>query len=222
MLNNDAKKHTRIKKINRTYTSFAIVIGCVLSLSQIPVMSYLVLQISIFTYALLCLTLYFFNNRLIKNLASVEKWENMQKDIQLNYIPKGDDKNTISPLWYLLYLLVIGTTVFISLNEGTYILPTIQAVILIIMLTINSYISKSNYFADKSKIEASIEHNIYFRRKWSIFTFMSGLSINIILTMLQFNFLGNIKNTAVLIASPFIITIIITISAIVFAMRHSK
>lgn len=222
LLNSDAKKHPRIKKINRTYTYFAIIIGCVLSVSQIPVMSYLVLQISIFTYALLCLTLYFFNNRLVKNIISIEEWENMQKDIQLNYIPKNDVKNAISPLWYSLYVIIIGATVFISLNANAYVMPIIQAVILLIMLTIHSYITKSNYFADKTKIEASIEHNIYFRRKWSIFTFMSGLSINIILTMLQLNFLGIIKSTAVLIASPFIITIIITISAIVFAMRHSK
>lgn len=222
LLNSDAKKHPRIKKISQTYTYFAIIIGCVISLSQIPVMSYLVLQISIFAYVIICLTLYFFNNRLIKNLISVEEWENMQKDIHLNFIPKSDIKNAISPLWYLLYIVIIGATVFISLSAGAYVLPIIQASILLIMLTIHSYIAKSNYFADRTKIEASIEHNIYFRRKWSIFTFISGLSINIILTMLQLNFLGIIKNTAVLIASPFVITILITISAIVLAMRHSK
>jgi len=222
LLNDDAKKHPRIKRISKTYTYFAIITGCVLALSQIAIMSYLVLQISIFAYIIFCITLYFFNNRLIKNLISVEEWENMQKDIHLNYIPKSDVKNTISALWYLLHIVIIGATVFISISSGSYVLPVIQAFILLIMLTIHLYISKSNYFADRTKIEESIEQSIYFRRKWSIFIFISGLSINIILTMLQLNFLGIVKDTAVIIASPFVITIIITISAIALAIRHSK
>jgi len=225
LLNEDAKNHPRIKKINLIYTYFAIIVGCVLSLTQIFYMSYLVLQISIFVYVMLCVTLYFLNNRLIKNLITVEKWDNMQKEIHLNYVPKSNLKNTLSPFWYLIYIVIIVATILITLKTPKpfgYVLPCIQAIILITMLAIHSFIAKSNYYADKTEIENSIEYNIYFRRKWSIFTFISGLSINIVLSLLQLNFLGIIKNTAVLTSSPFAVTIIITISAIIFAVRKSK
>ncbi|MNW50588.1 hypothetical protein D3C74_280430 [compost metagenome] len=84
----------------------------------------------------------------------------------------------------------------------TVLFPTImQIVMTLLFIFINWSIQKSKQQIDANHPERSINQNLTFRRRWSIFTVMSGLAIVIVSFFIQLNMISPINSDVMIFVS---------------------
>lgn len=225
LLMEDVQKSLKIRKLKRDFSVGVSVLGVLFAGASATLESFNVLAVALISYCAGCLVLYLASNFTVRNLVMTENWEDFQKEINVNYVPIYNKKGAISAWWYVLYIPII---VFIwkvsyknAINYGI-VLPIVQISFGVIILLIHFVVKNSGQYANKKNIDKSIEKNQIFRRNWSMFVFFVGLVTQVMLAILQLGLLEIINNTMFITATPFVVTILITASAVYIAFNNNK
>jgi hypothetical protein len=225
MLMEDAQKSLRIKKIKRDYSLAVSLAGAVFAWISFAVSAYNLLIIALICYCIACIAMYFVCNCMVRNIIMSKNWENLQKEINLHYIPVKSKKSSISSWWYALYLVPTAYLWYISIGASvnfTLILPVISVAVAAVMFLVHLAFKNSSQYADKKNIEKSIEDNIKFRKIWSVFILVTGIIIEAMLVILQLGLLGIVRNMFFVTAAPFALTVFATVAAVAIAILNNK
>jgi uncharacterized membrane protein len=221
----DAQKSYKIKKIKRDYIISVIVAGVVFASLPLFTNAFNILVIALVGYCISSLAFFYTASMSIRNIIMTENWEKIHKELNVNLVFAENKKGAISPWFYLIYLPVIGATVYFTFKNRTdycFVLPCVQVLVSVAIFFVHMAIRNSAQYANKKNFEKSMEQNRCFRRKWSIFTFSVGFVVIGIIGILQFSFVGVIPETNVLWFVPFALTILITAAAVVIAIQNNK
>lgn len=225
LLMEDAQKSHRIRRIKRGYSVAASLIGMAFALVCFAIPMYLVLGIALICYCAAGISLYLVCNNLVNNLILSHNWENLQKEINVHYVPNSNKKAAISSWWYSFYLLPAGYIWYISIKASisyVLVLPVISVAVGAVMFGVHLGVKNSSHYTDKKNLEKSIEENIEFRKTWSLFVFVAGLCSQIMLIILQLGFLGVIANSLLVTSAPFAVTVFITAASVAIAIKNNN
>lgn len=150
-------------------------------------------------------------------------------------------KLSINPLWFLLYVAILIITIIIpiimydklpdklpihfnsagvadkwrSKDTAIMIAPISQLFLLIVIYIVNKVIIKAKQDITGLAPERRIEQNMIFRYRMSLFTFFSGLGIELIMLLMQLSAVELISNSLFIMILPLIITVTIIIGMVV-------
>ncbi|MNK54438.1 hypothetical protein D3C87_734240 [compost metagenome] len=96
-----------------------------------------------------------------------------------------------------------------------------QVIMLILFYTVNRIIHKSKQQLGPGKAEASVQQNIIFRRKWSMFTLMAGLVMILLFSLMQLSMFRQIS-PEVLMPVTLIFPAFIVISALIVSVQTGQ
>ncbi|WP_433945418.1 DUF1648 domain-containing protein [Paenibacillus sp. SN-8-1] len=96
-----------------------------------------------------------------------------------------------------------------------------QVIMLLLFYTVNRSIHKSKQQLDPRKAEASAQQNIIFRRKWSMFTLMTGLLMILLFSLMQLSMFHQIS-PEVLMPLTLTIPVVIVISALIMSIQTGQ
>lgn len=185
----------------------------------------------------------------MKKIKEKENWAEDKVEKTFVHTKFREQSLTISNWWYLLpFLLTIGLGVFTLMNydhlpnqipmnynlsgdvtnwkEKSYgtvlILPAIQLFLVLMFLFINIIIAKSKQQVSVENPERSLQQNIIFRRRWSIFLYSSLLAM---VLMFSFMHLGDYFwqiEPVFLIALPMIVSFGTVIGAVILSVTTGQ
>src|SRR5690625_3483652 len=89
-------------------------------------------------------------------------------------------------------------------------LPFTQLFLIVMMLLINFVIAKSKQQVSAENPEKSMKRNVIFRRRWSIFTYITTIMLTLMFALLQTNMFFEIHQTVMMVL-PLLITLIVII-----------
>jgi uncharacterized membrane protein len=225
LLMEDAQKSFRIKRIKRGYSVAVSLTGIAFSGVCFAIETYSILGIALVSYCAACISLYLACNSIVNNLVMRQNWENLQKEITVHYAPISNKKAAISSWWYCFYLLPCAGIWYISINTSlryVFVLPITSIAVGLVVFLLHLVIKNSSHYMNKKNFEKSIEENIKFRKAWSRFVFVAGFVSQIMLIILQLGFLGIIRNNLLVTATPFAVTVFITASSVVIAIKNNQ
>lgn len=225
LLFEDAQSSEKIKRIKRDYIISVIASGVIFISLPLFIQSFSILILTLVGYCISSLAFFYTANMAIRNIVMTENWENFQKELNVNFVFEENKKGAISLWCYLIYLPIIGITVYFTFKNQTeycYVLPVVQVAVSIAIFLVHLAIRNSSQYANKKNYQKSMEQNRVFRRKWSIFIFFVGLLVLGIISILQFSFIGLIPEANVVWFIPFGFTILITIAAVLIAIQNNK
>jgi len=200
-------------------------------------------------YLIVSFIIYLYFHFTMRKIKEKENWsaEKVQKTVV--HTKFREEKLTISNWWYVLpALFTIGLGVMTLLTydqlperipmnynlagdvtsweEKTYgtvlILPAIQLFLVIIFLFINIVIARAKQQVSAGNPKRSIKQNITFRRRWSIFLYISLLAIIFMFTFMQIgDYFFNIPSIF-LITLPMIISFGMIIGVLILAITTGQ
>ncbi len=241
----------RLKDIRKTYMISLLITGALVT--GLAAASLLLLPEEYMGYALgaaifvSLISIFLFYVRAYKKtrgLKQKEKWSTGRTEFSVTETGFRKGKITVSPLWFILYGLVIACTliVFFSIynslpdtivlnyndlgNPGTAVPKTpfiilfplsVQLVITLLMVFVYVVIGKARVQIDARNPEVSVARNRIFRYAWSAYTVFMGLGMVILFGVMLFLPLltGNIT---IIIAVPLGYTIIAVAGALVLSL----
>ncbi|MEC5424148.1 DUF5808 domain-containing protein [Virgibacillus sp. C22-A2] len=101
------------------------------------------------------------------------------------------------------------------------VMPIQQLYLTLLFLFINSTITKAKQQINARNPEESLRKNVIFRRRWSAFIIISGTALVIMFAIIQLSFIFPI-NHQLLIVIPLVLSIGITISAVVLSFTTGQ
>ncbi|RUT27672.1 DUF1648 domain-containing protein [Paenibacillus zeisoli] len=96
-----------------------------------------------------------------------------------------------------------------------------QVFMLILFFTVNKVIHKSKQQLNPGKAEASVRQNVIFRRKWSMFSIVTGLVLMLLFSLIQLSMFHQIS-PEVLMPTVLIIPAFILISALILSFQTGQ
>lgn len=180
----------------------------------------LIYSAGIFAYLILTFFVYYKYHKRMKQLKEKENWKEKKKEVVVVDMSFYGKKTTYSNAWFFLPLLItIATALWIFFryeqipeqipmqynfdgevvnwvekSPGTVALfPILQLVLTGLFLFINLVIAKSKQQIDPANPEESVKQSIIFRRRWSLFTIITGTTIVLLFAMPPLSFLFSIN-----------------------------
>ncbi|WAA12236.1 DUF1648 domain-containing protein [Fervidibacillus halotolerans] len=200
----------------------------------------IVYTVGIFMYLILTFFVYYRYHRQMKQLKEKENWKEKKKEVVAVDIQFYKKKKTYSNIWFIIPLIItIATAVWLLIrfedipekipmqynldgevvnwmekSVGTILLfPLIQFFLIGLFLFINIVIERSKQQTDPANPKDSIQKNMIFRKRWSLFTIVSSTALVLIFSIPPISFLYPIDSQIL-----FVITMAITISIVIGAL----
>jgi len=188
--------------------------------------------------------IYFKQHKIVKQIKS--KYEFIEETLQTIEIKKVKEFAVLKSIWFLIYLAIIIVLVIISIDKysdlpeliathfnskgiadgfstksyGTIMLMPITMMFMTLMfMGINYTFKKAKEVSGSAKNKLSFEQESKFRCLWSIASYLMGLILMGIFTMIQLNIIGVLQydnNMLVLIFGATVFIIIIIIGLIIY------
>lgn len=99
--------------------------------------------------------------------------------------------------------------------------PIMQAYLTFLFIFVNTIIAKSKQQISAENSETSLQQNITFRRRWSLFTIITGLSLTAMFSFMQLSYFYEMNSTF-LMTVPLILSICIVIGAIILSITTGQ
>lgn len=203
----------------------------------------------IFLYLILSFLIYLKFHFEMKRIKEGENWAEDKVEKTVVHAKFREQRLTISNWWYLFpFLLTIGFGLFILINydrlpeqipinynlsgevtnwqEKSYgrvlILPALQLFLVLIFLFVNIIIAKSKQQVSAENPEGSLRQNLMFRRRWSIFLYLSLLAMVFMFSFMQVGDYFLQIEAIYLILLPIIISSAMVIGAIILALTTGQ
>lgn len=204
----------------------------------------IVLSITILGFMIISFLIYLVFHKQMKQLKEKEKWNEQRQQkivLQTNFYQQ---KLIHSNYWFLIAFALVAVTLFITFTQygriperipmqydffgevtnwaeksyrSVLIMPITQIYMIALFMFINWMIGRSKQQLNAQNPDGSIEQNIIFRRRWSVFLIASGILLTVLFSVIQLSFIYSILTTYVTIIS-LMITAIMIIGAIVLAI----
>lgn len=186
--------------------------------------------------------------RKMKDLKQVENWfqgktEQIVIDTQFR-----QQKLIYSNLWFIFSFIIAFITIIFTLQfyqlipdripmqynlsgeitnwvDKSYrtvlMMPVMQVYMSLLFLFINTIIAKAKQQVSVENPDKSLIQNITFRRRWSLFTIISGTALVIMFSLIQFSFFYEVEPT-ILYILPLVITFGIIIGAVILSITTGQ
>ncbi|MGE6632244.1 DUF1648 domain-containing protein [Bacillus sp. NPDC077027] len=207
-----------------------------------------VLSITILGFIMISFLIYLVFHKQMKQLKEKEKWHEQRQQkivLQTNFYQQ---KLIHSNYWFLIGFALVAVTLFITFTQygriperipmqydffgevtnwsvksyrSVLIMPITQIYMIALFMFINWVVGRSKQQLNAQNPDESIEQNIIFRRRWSVFLIASGISLTVLFSVIQLSFIYSILTTYVTVIS-LMITAIMIIGAIVLAITTGQ
>lgn len=204
--------------------------------------------IGLFAYIAITFFIYYQFHKRMKQLKEKENWKGIKKEVLAIDLSFYHQKLTYSNRWFLIpFIITVISLLWIFLNydsipdrvpmhyslngevtnwaDKSYkmviLFPLLQLFMTGLFLFVNIVIARSKQQVDPSNPEESIKQNIIFRRRWSLFTILSGNLLVLLFILPPVSFVYPI-NPVFLFTIIMAVTILIVIGAIVLTMMTGQ
>lgn len=214
-----------------TETDIGILFGCIIAIFlTISFIIYLKFHIS------------------MKQMKQQENWYDNRKQQLVVSTTFHQQKRTFSNLWFIVSFLLTFITVILTLRfydripdpipmqynlsgdvtnwtDKTYrsalFLPLMQVYLTLIFIFVNTIIAKAKQQISAENPEASLMQNIRFRRKWSLFIILMGISLTMMFSFFQVNYFFDMPSQLMTVI-PLVLTGGILIAAIILSIQTGQ
>lgn len=189
-----------------------------------------------------------FYNRM-KAYKKKQKWDELTLNKTAVDTSFRKKLNLPSPLWFLLFVVIIAATVLIGFYlydimpdkvpmqydfEGNVtktvdksyklllLAPLSQAFITILMVFVYWIIKKSKQQIDPDNPKNSVIRDSIFRQRWCKFTIIGGIVLLLLFGFMQLTFLGIIENAILITITPVAVAAIIVVYAIILSFKTGQ
>lgn len=241
-----AFRNDAIVKIRKLYIVLTVLVAVLLCIVTYFINSEQVYMALIFTSILIYFTVYLICYKKMKALKQEMSWEVSEKSVIDTKFRKR--KISISPIWYLLYLLVFLTTVVLVIvrydsipemmrmqvnhlgevtnrmpkAQGVAILIGTQGIVLLLMLFVQYVIIKAKQEINPMQSDVSIKSNVKFRYVISIFLYLLGLSVGVILVVTTLFTLEIIHDTQLIVWLTLILAFAPVIGLFIMGVKYRQ
>ncbi|MFZ3578355.1 DUF1648 domain-containing protein [Virgibacillus sp. DJP39] len=204
------------------------------------------LVIAVFIVASFLIYLKF--HREMKVLKKSQNWSEKKSQRLVVNTQFRDQKLTYSNFWFVLSFIIAFASIFITFrfyeripekipmqynfsgdvtNYSTksyrtlLVMPIMQIYLTLLFIFLNTMISKAKQQVNAEQPEESMRKNVIFRRRWSAYIISTGIATTILFTIIQFSFIFTI-NQQVLVIAPLVLTIGLTVWAIVLSITTGQ
>ncbi|MFB7155729.1 DUF1648 domain-containing protein [Lysinibacillus sp. NPDC056232] len=208
----------------------------------------IVLSITILGFMIISFLIYLVFHKQMKQLKEKEKWNEQRQQkivLQTNFYQQ---KLIHSNYWFLIAFALVAVTLFITFTQygriperipmkydffgevtnwaeksyrSVLIMPITQIYMIALFMFINWMIGRSKQQLNAQNPDESIEQNIIFRRRWSVFLIASGILLTVLFSVIQLSFIYSILTTYMTVIS-LMITAIMIIGVIVLAITTGQ
>jgi len=204
-----------------------ILVGVLLAISSLfnEETFYATFIISTFVYIFITFAIYLYFHKKMKQLKSTEKWFEKKRETIVVDTNFYKEKKVVSYLWFILPLIItISTGIWSIINYDQFpdrlpmqynmsgevtryadksivavlSLPFLQLFLTGLFMFINYVIAKSKQQIDPANPEESIEQNLIFRRRWSVYLIVSGTLLVAMFAVPQVSFIYEMNLTIML------------------------
>ncbi|WP_053071900.1 DUF1648 domain-containing protein [Ornithinibacillus contaminans] len=205
-------------------------------------------SILIFLYVLVTFFIYLYFHRVMKRLKKTEKWgKEKQQQVYVD-TEFRNQKLTYSNLWFGLSFLITFTTVFFTFMhydkipdqipmqynlEGDVtnwadksyrsllMMPIVQVYLTLVFMLSNTIIAKAKQQINAEKPTESMQQNVIFRRRWSLFLILAGIALTLLLSFAQVTFIFPIDTKWITIV-PLLFTVVIVAGVIILSITTGQ
>ena len=184
----------------------------------------------------------------MKQMKQQENWYENRKQQVVVSTTFHQQKRTFSNLWFIVSFFLTFITVILTLRfydripdpipiqynlsgnvtnwakktyRSTLFLPLMQVYLTLIFIFVNTIIAKAKQQISAENPEASLKQNIRFRRKWSLFIILMGISLTMMFSLFQVNYFLDMPNQLMTLF-PFVLTGVILIAALVLSIQTGQ
>jgi len=185
----------------------------------------------------------------MKKLKAKEDWQNKRIQKTLVYTKFRDEKLTISNWWYIIPFVATLSIALLTLfkydqlpNEipinynlagevtnwrtksyGTVLMmPALQLFLIATFLFINIIIARAKQQVSSENPEKSIQQNVIFRRRWSIFLFISSIVMIAMFILFQIDSYFLKMNKVVMLILPMMVSFGMLIGALILSVTTGQ
>lgn len=195
-----------------------------------------IFPISVFVYLIIAFLIYLQYHKKMKLLKERENWFENRKETLAVDLRFYKDKKTYSNWWFMIpFLIVVTVTAWSYLNydlipdqipmqydlNGEVIrsiekspvalmsFPLLQLFLIGVFVFINIIIGQSKQQIDPANPEKSVQQNLIFRRRWSMFIIISSIALNIVMSLPQLSFILNLNPNVLFIVMMIVVGFIV-------------
>jgi len=248
----EAHSNSDIIRIKKAYLNKMILCGILLSIASLfPAIimrsedAYSFLPAGILLMVAIMYIFYFKSRNQVKYIKSKMNWVNESSQVIIVDTSFRNKKHIASPMWFMLYVLVIIITII-----SAYVLydtipnripsgwnfngevkgwmqksyasllwaPMVQTFLMIVMVLSYWMIGKSKQIIDPANPRKSSDQNRSFRYMWSIYIIITGFVLTIMICSLQLSMFGFIKNKLVITILPLASVFCIVVAALILSI----
>ncbi len=192
---------------------------------------------------------YLKSHKKMKKLKNEKQWSKDRIETVVIDTEFRNKKVVVSPVWFALYLVVIGITLGFGMlyydqmpdripmqyaMDGTVsrwadksyrillFAPLVQTFLTTVMVFVYWVIRKAKQQIDPSNTKESLQQNRVFRYRWSAFIVFGGLLLLGLFTIMQASFIGFIKGYMMTTGIPLAFTFIIIVVAIILSITTGQ
>ncbi|SIS40374.1 DUF1648 domain-containing protein [Salimicrobium flavidum] len=196
----------------------------------------------LFGFLIVAFFLYYMFHRRMKELKTQENWMKDTQTVTAD-LSFRDRKLTYSSWWFLVPFLISAATVLFTIRmyssmpaelpmqygldrevtqwaEKSYrsalMLPIVQLYMTGIFFFVHMVIGRAKQQTSAENPEKSLQQQVIFRRRWSLFTIVSSVILTLVFVVPQVSFVYDLPVTFMMIV-PFLAALIIVVGAIVLS-----
>lgn len=204
--------------------------------------------IGVIVYLLYSFFTYLIFHGKMKKLKIDKKWQQEKSTALVVSTTFHTQKRTYSNAWFMISFGIALITMFITFrfyqqipdqipmqynfsgevtnwakksHRSVLIIPIMQIYLTLLFLFINIIIAKAKQQIDVNNPEQSMEKNIIFRRRWSLFMIVNGIAFVILFSVIQFSFIFSIHQTLLFIL-PIGLSFIMILWAIILSFTTGQ
>ncbi|MEN2768276.1 DUF1648 domain-containing protein [Ornithinibacillus xuwenensis] len=205
-------------------------------------------SILIFLYIFITFFIYLYFHRVMKQLKAAENWGKTKPQQMYIHTEFRKHKLNHSNLWFLLSFIISFATIAMTFvlydripdrmpmqynfdgevtnwAEKSYrsvlVMPIMQLYLTLLFMFLNTMIAKAKQQINAEKPAESMQQNIIFRRRWSMYLISTGIAITLLFAFIQLTFIFPINSQLITIV-PLIFTIGATVGAIILSITTGQ
>lgn len=209
----------------------------------------IIFTVILMAYIIISFFIYLKFHRLMRLKKDKEKWLDEQLQTTVIHTKFREQRLTISHWWYVIpFILTIGliAIMFIfydkipneipmnynlsgevtSWKEKSYatvlMMPILQLFFVFMFLFINVIIARSKQQISPNNPEKSLQQNIIFRRRWSIFLYLSLYGLIFLFTFMQLGTYFFTMNKILFMAVPLIVSLVTILGVMILAITTGQ
>lgn len=230
----DVFDHPELKALRRKFAAIMLITGLIFCAGSLLFWDHIewTASAAVIGYLIVFFVIYIRFHRQMKKLKQTNKWFETKKQaiaVDLNFQNK---RTIVSNGWFSIGLLIWIATVictFVFYDRipdpipmqydfqgnvtnwadksmmSVMSMPLTQLIMLVIFIFVNTIISKSKQQLDPSDPETSAQHNLIFRRRWSIFIVSMGNAMVLLFAFIQLFFMFTIDMMWTMMATTILV-----------------